>query len=86
MKDFCPVEFVRTGKAKHLQVVCSIFDWHFAQHVVPFVENIKSFLRVGDTTFALSAYGSLNYREGHVALNKRDAISVIDDVVGGKLV
>lgn len=73
-----PISFFRKeSQPKSVSIACSIYDHHLDSHVMPFIKNIKKL----DFDFSLSThlFSSNAYANGHVALNKEDAITLIDE-------
>lgn len=76
-----PLCFVGRSSPKHIRLVCSIFDRHYAQHVLPFIKDIEVMSESLFCDVTLQAYMSQDYKKGHVAMNKQDALRVISEVV-----
>lgn len=74
-----PLSFYNVeSQPKSITIACSINDHHLDTHVIPFVSQLKSV----DFKFDLLThlFASNSYNKGHVALNKEDAISLIDNI------
>lgn len=81
VSDVEPLAFVRNNSPKHIRLICSVFDRHYREHVLPFIEDVKTSCEE-EVSFnmILQVYMSSDYKKGHVAMNKRDALRVIHEV------
>lgn len=80
VEDIEPLNFLKKNSPKHLRIICSMFDRHHSQHIIPFMNDIQNHLIDGCTNISFSSYIDLSYTKGHVALKKDDALRVIRDV------
>lgn len=80
-----PLHFLKNGRQKSIHIVCSIFDRHYEQHVVPFLEDIKNSIEQPKFDLTTTLYMSCKYKKGHIALQKDEAFSVINRVANDQL-
>lgn len=80
VSDIEPLSFLRNGVPKHIRVICSVFDRHYSQHVLPFFNDLGLADDLAGLNITLQAYINHGYKKGHVAMNKEDAVRVIDEV------
>lgn len=75
-----PLNFLKTGKQKSIHIICSVFDRHYEQHIIPFLEDIKN--NIGQPSFELvfTSYMNPEYKKGHVALQKNEAFKIINSM------
>lgn len=75
-----PLAYLKNSKHASINIVCSLHDYHYKVHVAPFAEKISSDEpTAGDISFTI--YSKPNYKSGHVALNKSDALSIIANTI-----
>lgn len=75
-----PLYFLIGGRSKSIKIVCSVFDHHYSRHVLPFLQDIKDSDQNERVNISLCAYISHEYKKGHVALLKKDALSTIESM------
>ena len=75
-----PLYYIKTSPPKHIRLVCSVFDRHYSHHVLPFIKDVANVSEEASFSVVLQAYISSEYKKGHVAMNKKDAVKVIDEV------
>jgi hypothetical protein len=80
LSEIEPLYYIKKDHACNLKIICSIFDHHYSQHVLPFVEELKSFDNTLNMKLQVSLYMNIDYKKGHVALNKADAFKVIESM------
>ena len=76
-----PLAYLQSGGEAHLRIICSMFDSHYSQHVLPFIKDIEEKFDELSCSVTLYAYMNAEYKRGHVAMSKKDACNVIDEVV-----
>lgn len=81
ISDIEPLAFVGKNSPKHIRLICSVFDRHYAEHILPFIDDVKASCEE-EVSFniTLQAYVSSDYKKGHVAMSKGDALRVINEV------
>jgi len=82
VEEIEPLSFLKFGKQKYVRILCSIFDQHYFQHIIPFTECLKNLNDGVNLNLTMSIYSNPNYKKGHVALQKNDALRVIQEVDG----
>ncbi len=75
-----PLSQLKNGRQGLQRIICSVFDAHYKQHIIPFLEDIRN--QELDINLSISLYSNQNYSKGHVALNKKDAFSEIEMIMG----
>lgn len=75
-----PLRQLINGRQGEQRIICSLFDTHYKQHIVPFLEAIKN--QDLDINLSVNIYSDSAYKKGHVALNKKDAFIEIDMAMG----
>ncbi|WP_146256303.1 alpha/beta hydrolase [Pseudomonas sp. LLC-1] len=71
-----PLAYLKNSNHASINIVCSLHDYHYKTHVVPFADIISSLDHsIGEIDFTI--YSKPSYKTGHVALNKIDAFSII---------
>lgn len=74
-----PLNYLTNSNGSHINIVCSIFDRHYEQHVLPFLEDV---IKIKNINFLLETnlYANPNYNKGHVALQKKEAFEIINKI------
>lgn len=74
-----PLSFLKICESQNITIVCSIYDRHYEKHILPFIDEIRngeySKLKLRTVLYSLP-----EYKKGHVALQKKEAFKLIDDV------
>lgn len=80
LSEIEPLHYIKKDRACNLKIICSIFDHHYSQHVLPFLEELKSFDNTLNMKIQVSLFMNKDYKKGHVALQKIHAFKVIADM------
>ncbi len=75
-----PLHFLRHGKSVKLKVICSAYDRHYTQHILPFVDEIKDSSMRESVDINFDIFIRHDYEKGHVALKKEHAFKVIEEM------
>ena len=75
-----PLNFLKNGQQRYVNISCSIFDRHFELHILPFLEDCKTELTSKEISVSVNIYNDSSYKKGHVALRKEDAFSLLKTV------
>ena len=75
-----PFNFLKDGKQRYINISCSIFDRHFGDHILPFLEECKGLPIAGNSSISVNIYNDSSYKKGHVALRKEDAFALLKRV------
>lgn len=71
-----PLYQLKNGQQSSVRIICSVFDAHYKQHVVPFLDAIKN--QELNIDLSVLLYSCSAYKKGHVALMKEDSFVEIE--------
>lgn len=78
---FEPFHFLKNGCSKYVEIACSIYDRHYENHVLPFVELLNSTESTLSTRIDVNLFSSMSYKRGHVARVKEEAYASIHRIL-----
>ncbi|MBB4865103.1 pimeloyl-ACP methyl ester carboxylesterase [Pseudomonas nitritireducens] len=72
-----PLSFVRKSVGSQIRIFCSVQDYHYKVHVLPFAEKVSACQESEHVDIEFIGYKKPGYKSGHVALSKADALPLI---------
>lgn len=75
-----PLQFLKSGIQKYVYITCSLFDRHYDQHILPFLEDCKNELSSVESNISINIFNNYSYKKGHVALCKEDALLLLETI------
>lgn len=74
--------YLTASKANKVKIICSYYDRHYFNHILPFFDNLIKSKFKSNTKISFHGYLDSSYNDGHVSLRKDDAYLVIDAELG----
>ncbi|WP_418135388.1 alpha/beta fold hydrolase [Oceanimonas smirnovii] len=80
LNEFEPLHFLSNAKSMRLKIICSAYDHHYTNHILPFIKELAVSDIYMNVDFSFETFMNKDYKKGHVALHKKHAFKVVADM------